>query len=71
MLGPVQVNISINGLTDGSECILSKSADDIELDGVVSTADGCAGRQRGLTKLEKSANGNQCRELQSLAPGVG
>ena len=71
VLGPILLNTLINDLDDGTECILSKFADDTELNGVVNTSDGCAGIQRDLTKLEKSANGNQCRELQSPAPGGG
>lgn len=68
-LGPVQVNILINGPDDRTECTLSKCAEDTELYGGIRTSDGCAGRD--LNKLEQSADGSQHRELQSSAPGGG
>lgn len=50
---------------------LCKFAGDSELDGAVGILDGGAGVQRDITKLETSAAGSQCRELQCLASGAG
>lgn len=46
-------DILINGLDDGTECTLSKLADDRTLGGFTDKPDGCTAIQRDLSRLEK------------------
>lgn len=56
ILHPVLFNISINDLDDGSECLLSKFADDTELGEVIDTP--VTATQTVLDRLEKCAERN-------------
>jgi len=58
ILGPVLFNALIKDLGDGTECTMSKFADDRKLGRVANTPEGCAATQKDLNGLEKWAHRN-------------
>ena len=53
MLGPIQFNVFINDLDNGTACTVRKFIDDIKLEGAVDMLEGRAAVQRNSTRLYK------------------
>ena len=58
-MGLVLFNIFVNYIDDGTECTLSKLADDTKLSGAVNTLKGREAIQRDLYRLERWTHVNQ------------